>query len=154
MPRMKPHWKNNGLICLLLIIILFCGCRGIRAVAYETKYLVQRATNDTLYHYLAQDEIEITSEPVKYGWRGTPCYIKDSVKYYYYEKGRIKVTASHSIASKNVIRYIECMQGLRQKVLYEFYPNGDTASITTVEKGGTKSMVQFMNNQRVSSTEF
>ena len=103
MPRMKPHWKNNGLICLLLIIILFCGCRGIRAVAYETKYLVQRATNDTLYHYLAQDEIEITSEPVKYGWRGTPCYIKDSVKYYYYEKGRIKVTASHSIASKNVI---------------------------------------------------
>ena len=84
----------------------------------------------------------MTSEPVKYGWRGTPCYIKDSVKYYYYEKGRIKVTASHSIASKNVIRYIEFMQGLRQKVLYEFYPNGDTASITTVEKGGTKSMVQ------------
>ncbi len=146
---MKSHWIINGLIGLLLIILTLCGCRGIRTVAYGTKYLFQRATHDTLYHYLTHEEVEITTEPVKYGWRGTPCYKNDSTTYYFYEKGKIKTTTSYNVASQHVIRYVEYIQGIHNKVVYEFFPNGDTALITTVVNGQPETIIWFMNNQRI-----
>lgn len=150
---MKLHWKTNSMFCLLLIILSLYGCRSIRTAAYGTEYLFQRVTHDTLYHYLTYEEVEITTEPVKYGYRGTLCFEQDSIRYYFYEKGRKKITASYNVASQHVIRFVECMQGIRNKEVYEFFPNGDTASISNVVNGHVKTIIWFMNNQRINQTE-
>ena len=113
---MKRHWRNSFSI-IIFFLLFFNGC-------------------GTIYKYFDNEDIEVSNIPNKYGEKEMPFYDQDSTPYYYYVKGRIKLSRDSIKAFQNVLYCISSYKGLKLNgTLYRFYLNGDTMSIESFKKG-------------------